>query len=200
MQHRSVRRAALRPGQRGRPRHRGRGRDRRDRPERRALLPHRRHLALRGDRAATRETARRPPAAGSARPPRIGEQAGRRKFAGRPRAMPEPPVTSGMSAHASPMAMRSLVGDRRRPRRSPQPSAAAPKRARTLRHPEPRWRAWTRPTLPVTGAGARAPGWRRSSASADGGACRNRTAARRRRTDGPCRWCGRCRGRPGRRW
>ena len=107
-----------------------------------------------------------------------------------------------------------MVG--RRPRRSPPDARRSPHR---------RWRSGgpflqrghgvadrrgalldrgdTAPARPCrrSAATARAPGWRRSSASADGSPSRSRSAARRRRTDGPDRRCGRwpgTRGRPAR--
>ena len=65
----------------------------------------------------------------------------------------------------------------------------------------PSWRrGWLRHRVPPShtapgqpcrrsGGRARAPGWHRSSALADGAPCRSRSAARRRRTDGPDRRC-----------
>ena len=104
------------------------------------------------------------------------------------------------SAQAAPRSAQILVLDRIDDRIAMPLCAQLVERRADRRGALPhRRRSGTSPTAPWSGAPARARGWRRSSASADGCASRSPTAARRRRTGGRCRWCGRSRGTPGRR-
>ena len=67
------------------------------------------------------------------------------------------------------------------------------------RRPARRWRRAPARPAATSAVPARAPGWRRSSASADASPCRSRSAARNRRTGSPGRRCGHWWGRRGRR-
>ena len=122
----------------------------------------------------------------------------RRKFAGSPMAMPEPPVISASSAAASPRSIRwrSLIASAiawRTPVAPQLGEARADRRGALVDHAH---MAPARPAPALALQHAR-PGCCRSSGSAGGGACGCRRAACRRRTDGPGRRCDRCSGKAG---
>ena len=129
-----------------------------------------------------------------------GSRPARRKFSGRPIATPEPPVISAWLRGGLADRDQMRVGDRID---DGVAAALLLQRASSRRGSpaRPARRSRRAPARPCrrSGAPARAPGWRRSSASADGAPCRSRSAARRRRTDGPDRRCAHWPGRPGRR-
>ena len=153
-------------------------------------LGHPPHLLLRRGRAASREHDGR--AVDRRRPRRRRGAPSRprgRKFSGSPSATPEPPTTSGRSAHGradrAQVVVVDRVGDgvrdaaRARSSSSRAPTAAAPRRTTAC---------GTSPTAPRrSGARGRGRGRGRSSASAGGGPSTTPRAAGRRRTGGPGR-------------
>ena len=143
--------------------------------------------AARDDRAKARAPAAATPTRSKPAMPKFARQADRQARAGADqRQIPD----RGAEAQ------QVVVGDRRRRSRSPRRlrcerlEALADRRARGAdravvdQADAPRRASVGRASAPAAPA-ARAPGWRRSSASADGCACRFPRAARRRRTGGP---------------